>query len=403
MKIMKKCLASLLAVLMLVSMCAIGASAKEDIKRYNVMVLDQSGSMNGQPLVELKKACKKFVQELFANGGDNYIAIVAFESDAYTVLDFSNNETVINNKIDSLSDEYQTNISAGINRALSLFDNLYSTVNPIDIISNVLVMSDGVPNRGLTEVEQFEQLMDSVYSKYSYINFYSFGYFHRISSSNKVKAEQVLRAIGSYTEVSDGSTLEFTFGEVSDVSKVKIRIACPVDVEVSIPGVSAVLSKDNTNPYFGSLNFEDGGETKIVELRYREDYEILIRGTGSGTMDYEISYMLNNGDIVNSASFEDVKITDKTLIRTTFNDDTFNDLADEILYIDFDGDGNVDEEMHPGKDKELSPFEKFLSTLFTIIAAPFMGLWTILSTVFGFIVAVLSLPFASLFDASSLK
>ena len=305
MKTMKRALAILLAMLMLMSIFAVGVSAKDKIKRYNALVLDLSGSMSGQPLVELKKACKKYVQDLFATGDDNYIAIVAFESSAYTVLDFSNDGTTINNKIDSLSGGGGTNISDGINTALSLFDSLYSKINPMDIISNILVMSDGEPNGGLTTVSQFEQMMDTVYNKYLYMNFYSFGYFHSISSSRKANAESILRAIGSYTEVSDGSTLEFTFGEVSDVSKAKIRIACPVDVEVSIPGVSTSLNKNNTSTYYGSLSFEDNGETKVLELRYREDYEILIRGTGSGTMDYDLSYLLNNNEEVNSASFED--------------------------------------------------------------------------------------------------
>lgn len=394
MKTMKRVIAILLAVLMLISMLAVGVSAKDKIKRYNALVLDLSSSMSGQPLVELKKACKKYVQELFENGDDNYVAIVAFQSSAFTVLDFSNDKTTINSKIDSLSDGGSTNISAGIERALSLFDNVYKTVSSIDVISNTLVMSDGEPNNGLTTVSQFEQMMDTVYNKYPYMNFYSFGYFHSINSSRKANAEAILRAVGSYTEVSDGSTLEFSFGSVSDVSKAKIRIACPVDVEVSIPGVSATLNKNNTNTYFGSLSFEDNGETKVLELRYREDYEILIRGTGSGTMDYDLSYLLNNNEEVNSASFEDVKITDKTIIRTTFNDDTLNDLADEILYIDYDGDGVVDEEMHPKAKRNQTPFERFLSGLFTVLAAPFVGLWTLLSTFFGLIIAFFAAPFA---------
>ena len=394
MKTTKKAIAILLAILMLMSTMLVVASAKDKIKRYNALVLDLSGSMDGRPVAELKKACKKYVQDLFANGDDNYVAIVGFESSAYTVLDFSNDKTTINNKIDSLSGGGGTNISDGINRALSLFDNLYSTINAMDVISNVLVMSDGEPNSGLKTVSEFERMMDTVYSKYLYMNFYSFGYFHSISSSKKANAESILRAIGSYTEVSDGSTLEFTFGEVSDVSKAKIRIACPVDVEVSIPGVSAVLNKNNTNTYYGSLSFEDNGETKILELRYREDYEILIRGTGEGTMDYDLSYLLGDNKEVNSASFKDVKITAKTIIRTTFNDDTLNDVADEILYIDYDGDGVVDEEMHAKKKSNQTPFERFLSGFFTVLAAPFVGLWTLLSTLFGLIVAFFAAPFA---------
>ena len=82
MKASKKALAILLTLLMLMSMFAVGVSAKDRLKRYNALVLDLSGSMSGQPLVELKKACKKYVHDLFATGDDNYVAIVAFESSA---------------------------------------------------------------------------------------------------------------------------------------------------------------------------------------------------------------------------------------------------------------------------------------------------------------------------------
>ena len=388
-----------MSIVMLVSIFTIGASAanvspdaKTKVTRYSVLVLDMSGSMSGEPLKQLKLGCKKYANDLNSQTNDeNYIAIVTFASSARTVLNFSNDENQVNNAIDGLSATGNTNISGGINTAVSLFENLYNSgVNPNEVISNILVMSDGLPNVGTTSVSGFESLMNNIHQKHNTLNFYSFGYYHSLSSSDIAKAEEIMSVIGDYTRVSNGSTLEFGFGELAPVNGAVIRIACPVDVEVSLAGTSAKLNKANTHTYFGDLSFEDNGETKILNLQYRENYTITITGTGSGEMDYTITYTLNGKDL-HSVTFSNVDITKNTVITTTFNDETFNKVKKEVLNIDSNGDGNVDKVLEPDSDDEPSFFEKVLLGIWAVISFPFVTVFPLIfTTLFG----IISAPFA---------
>ena len=395
----RKFLAIFMSMIVMMSSIAIAASAasnspdaKTEITRYSVLVLDMSGSMSGEPLKQLKLGCKKFVEELSNQTSDeNYVAIVTFDDYAHTRLNFSKDIDQMNKAIDNLYDDGMTNISAGINTAVSLLENVYNSgVNPNEVISNVLVMSDGLPNEGVETVSGFESLMNGIHQRYNTINFYSFGYYHSLSQSYIAKAEEIMSVIGDYTRVSDGSTLEFGFGELAPVNGAIIRIACPVDVEVSLAGSSAKLNKANTHTYFGDLSFEDNGETKILNLQYRENYTITITGTGSGEMDYTITYTLN-GEELHSVKFSDVDITDKTFITTTFNDDTFNKVTKEVLNIDTNGDGKIDKVLEPDTDKKTSFFEKVLLGIWAVIFFPFVTLFPFLFVTLG---TIISAPFA---------
>jgi hypothetical protein len=59
-------------------------------ERYSVLVLDTSGSMRGTPLTRTKQAAVKFCEQVLAAEGDNYVAVVSFNTSATTVCNFSN-------------------------------------------------------------------------------------------------------------------------------------------------------------------------------------------------------------------------------------------------------------------------------------------------------------------------
>ncbi|MBQ7580229.1 MAG: VWA domain-containing protein [Clostridia bacterium] len=408
MKTTRKIISIVLAVLFLMSAMIVPASAagvspnaSKKITRYNVLVLDMSGSMDGEPLKQLKIGCKKFVDDLFTKSGDdNYVAIVTFSSSASIKLSFSNDKSAINTAIDSLSAYGMTNISDGINKAVSLYKDLFSNqgVNANNVISNILVMSDGLPNEGTETVSGFESLMNTIHQSYNTLNFYSFGYYHNLSSSNITSAEEIMSVIGDYTRVSDGSSLKFDFGELAPVNGVTIRIACPVDVEVSLDGSTVKLNKANTHTFFGDLTFENNGETKILTLQYRENYTIKITGTGTGKMDYSLTYTLNGGEI-RTVSFSSVDITPSTIITSTFNDDTFNQIKKEVLNIDVDGDGRIDSQLEPGtgggnSSKKTSVFDIITGSVLGIIFAPFILLFYAGFGLFSAIFTIVGIPFA---------
>lgn len=69
-----------------------------------------------------------------------------------------------------------------------------------------------------------------------------------------------------------------------------------------------------------------------------DDYEIVLSGTGKGSMDYSIRFYDKEGSICKENTFTNVPISKKTVIYTGTNR---ND--DITLNIDRNGDGTVDE------------------------------------------------------------
>lgn len=132
-----------------------------------------------------------------------------------------------------------------------------------------------------------------------------------------------------------------------------IRIACPVDVEISMDGKT--LNSDTKNlstisPY-GRLDFVGkNDEVKMLCLRER-DYHLLIDGTGQGSMDYTIRSFASDGSLKEECKVEDVPINEETLIQTSTD---FN--KEMSLSIDRDGDGAVDQQVAlQSEDKKENP------------------------------------------------
>lgn len=119
-----------------------------------------------------------------------------------------------------------------------------------------------------------------------------------------------------------------------------IRIACPVDVEISLNGETLNSNVDNysARASFGRMDLIGrDGDIKMFAID-DDDYSITITGTGEGTMDYTIRYFDENGVLVEERNITDVPITPKTLIST----DTRKN-ADTTLSVDSNGDGIADD------------------------------------------------------------
>lgn len=302
------------------------AAVRKD--RYCVLVLDCSGSMWGTPVEELKEAANAFCDQVFSARGTNYVAIVSFESSANLLCDFTNNKETLKNAITGLYASGGTNLADGISTA-------YSALQAIDdvAIKNMIVMCDGYPNSESAAYTAVESIP-------LFYNIYGL-YFSQSGHSDS--AYRVMQTIGrnGCVEVSDGSSLEFSFVDKADtVTKqsanlIKIRIACPVDVSITFNGIT--LDKNNLATLFGTLTFEgDNNEIKILTLSYNKDYEINITGTGDGKMNCSFEYLCNDTSLV-TYEYPTVSITPSTNIATGTDVNQGIDLS-----IDSDGDGIVD-------------------------------------------------------------
>ena len=314
----------------------------EPAERDIVLTLDISGSMDGTPLQETKKASVKFVETALEE--DAAVGIVTYDYMAYLVSDFSMNRTALENAISNIRSGGSTNIEDGLRQAQAMLSESRADKKII------LLMSDGAPNDGL----QGDDLIAYANAiKDTGVRIYTLGFFSSVGGSKS--AEQLLMeqiaSEGCHYEVANADDLVFFFQDMADqISGQKyiyVRIACPVDVSVTYQGqtLSSAEKEQNLRTDFGTLTFEDneaaesGADDRVKVLRLKEgaEYDLHLEGTGRGLMDYTIGFMDDEGNYSDLRRFRRVKITRRTVIETVA-------AASEqsTLNIDEDGDGRVD-------------------------------------------------------------
>ncbi len=136
-----------------------------------------------------------------------------------------------------------------------------------------------------------------------------------------------------------------TTDELIEQGYIVIRIACPVDVTVEYDGeiLCSDLNTLQRSTSYGVLDFlGEEMEIKTLCLEEHDDYNIVLNGTDDGTMDYTIRYYNKNDILEAEYEFSDIEITERTVIRTG------TDRNNIRLSVDTDGDGNIDETLHPG-------------------------------------------------------
>jgi len=118
--------------------------------------------------------------------------------------------------------------------------------------------------------------------------------------------------------------------------------ACPVDVKVQC-GVETLEYSLTDGKYIARSSFGrmdvigEDDDIKMFCIDERDDYEITMAGTGTGTMDYELRFFDGNDKLICTYGAKDVPITPATLIKTGTNTE-----QEMVLSIDEDGDGTED-------------------------------------------------------------
>lgn len=327
--------------------------ARSDLsdERDIVLVLDVSGSMIGTPIDETKKASVNFIETILEE--DASIGIVTYDNYAYRGSDFSVSKESLENVVSNISAGGGTNMEAGIMEA----ESMLSSGNAKKKI--IVLMSDGYPNNGKQGddlVEYANQIKDSG------VIIYTLGFFSDLGSE-KSSAQTLMEKIasdGCHYEVSSADDLVFFFEDMADQINgqkyIYVRIACPVDVSVTYEGqtLSSAESDLNLRTDFGTLTLEESEETetadtddevKVLRLKEGTEYDIQIVGTGDGSMDYTIGFMDDEGNYSDLRRFEDIEITEETVI------DTVAETSEEsILNIDKNGDGRYDLKLSAGEN-----------------------------------------------------
>ena len=323
-------------------------------ERDIVLMLDCSGSMEGTPMQETKKAAKNFIQTILKE--DASIGIVAFSNEATMSADFNKDEAFLSEIVDMVYAYGGTNTGSALTLAEEMLDN--STAKKKFIV----LMSDGLPNRGMDS----ENLIDYAEElKEKGILIYTLGFFQSVDYWDLSSAQNLMEKIASdacHFEVDDADNLVFFFEDIADQIRgtkyIYVRIACPVDVRVEYDG-EVLSSTGNTRTSFGTVTFEEGrngrsyrsgdDRTKILRLKEGAAYKIEIYGNGEGTMDCTVSFVDENGEYTDQRTVEEVAVTDDTVMESTVQRDKRT-----ILKVDEDGDGRFDRNYDLGGPEESS-------------------------------------------------
>ena len=231
------------------AVCTVTVTAPPTIlNRDTVLILDDSYSMNGTPLTELKKAAIKFCKNVLEANGNNRIALVIYEAGT-TVYDFTTDITSLTASINAMRGYGNyTNTNYALQKANALIAKSNADVK------SVVLMTDGVPTCGDSDVKTAAAAVRS------HATLFTLGFFHNISGSNKTRAQQLLQAIKSeeyYYEVKDGSKLDESFFEISEaITKIPVT-------GLSLDKEKIVLTEGESLMLNASLEPHDTTERKI--------------------------------------------------------------------------------------------------------------------------------------------
>lgn len=200
------------------------------LPRYAVLILDGSGSMEGEPWENQQKAAIKFCNSLINSEYENYIAVVEITEDSRQICDFTNDISVLEDAVKQVSDMGGTDITGALRIAKTLLDNIPKTVRTV--IKNTVLCSDGLPEAGeFSESGQYTA-NDNEWC-YGYANsamsaaeeligdggsIYTLGFFHNMYSEEMAFAKRFMNDIqtSGYYEVTDPDALSVTFAEVAE-------------------------------------------------------------------------------------------------------------------------------------------------------------------------------------------
>lgn len=200
--------------------------------RYNVLILDASGSVKGRPDSSQKLAAKRFCQKVLSTDGKNYVAVVAMNSSPKTVCKFSSDYNTLSRHIDSVKPGGYTNFNTALTTADSLLKSVKTTGQYV--MKNIVLCSDGLPSVGASSISgkytskdhnKFYKYGNTAYTTAKQIKakgafIYALGFFHNSKGSELKFGKQLMKDIASkdkYFIIQDADDLEDVFDDIADI------------------------------------------------------------------------------------------------------------------------------------------------------------------------------------------
>ena len=243
--------------------------------RYNVLILDASGSMKGTPASGQKTAAKRFCQKVLSTEGNNYVAVVALNSSPILVQNFTDNYSVLDQRISSITVNGHTNMNA----ALTIADNLLNGVNKSGtVLKNIVLCSDGLPTVGkLTTSGRYNS---SDHKWYGYANaayntakvsknknyfVYALGFFHNSKGNDLKFGKRLMKDLASkdkYFVIQDPADLDHVFDNIADnitkttINKTSLTLTAgnTYQLNAMVNGVTKTASWSSSDSSVASVN-----------------------------------------------------------------------------------------------------------------------------------------------------
>lgn len=254
--------------------------------RYNVLMLDASGSVKGTPLSRQKEAAVRFCDTVLSSSGENYIAVLSFSRDAEVLCGFTKDAAVLRQNIQSIHSGGGTNMNAAFTAAGDL---LAQTPDGANVMKNVILCSDGIPKDGKTLQSGRYTKSDHKYFKYANITYetdvklknrgyfiYALGFFHNSSGNDLVFGKRLMKDLASkdkYYVITDPDDIDNVFddiaGKITSTTMSKTSVTLTVgektSLHVQVNGASKKASWESADPSIASVNAS--GKTGTVTAK----------------------------------------------------------------------------------------------------------------------------------------
>lgn len=244
--------------------------------RYNVLILDASGSMKGNPNSAQKLAAKRFCKKVLSTKGANYVAVVSLGSSSRKLCGFSDNYNTLAKYIDSIGSSGNTNMNQALSLAGSLLDSVGKSGS--NVMKNVVLCSDGLPTTGsaasagkyTSSVHRMYRFANSAYSTASAIKkkgyfIYALGFFHNSAGNDLIFGKRLMKDLASkdkYYVIQDSGDLDEVFDQIANQitkttinkSSLTLKVGATYQLNALVNGVKKSASWKSSNSSVATVN-----------------------------------------------------------------------------------------------------------------------------------------------------
>jgi uncharacterized protein YegL len=216
-----------------------GTEIKSDteIKSNNIfyIVLDTSGSMQGNPIIYCKNTIEFIINNLKKK---DKICIITFNSDVDELISLTNineeNKERLIKKVNNIECSGCTNLSGGLFESIALIKEQNTESNTI---YNIILLTDGIMNTGVKDDDQLIEILTSkVNSLLIKPNIYTFGYSnnHKSSLLNDISSNN--NGLYKYIEKEDDipKFIGECIGGLNSCIALNISITCKLNKQIEL-------------------------------------------------------------------------------------------------------------------------------------------------------------------------